>query len=250
MVRIRGIDPDKVARYGKRFCKLIRMARENYQGMMGFKGDGPLDPNHRHVIDLSSDDDDDDDYSDDDDDGDDTNVAADFGRAADVQAVRPLDQRSGYFQSESGGNVFSAQPQPPRSTRAGSRLQEFTFQQTARPEPPTKVSRRPSSGPKQSNTRRGVARFQRRGGGAGGTSAAGRPSKRKSASARSSNGNAGTGTRRAAAVGGSSSTTTTTGAAARSFPSNVRGARHTGGVGGGGGFGNAGGIGGIGMMPT
>jgi bloom syndrome protein len=57
MLEIPNIDPDKVARYGKNFLKLIRDAHRSYEAMMQQHEDRPQDPNHQNVIDISSDDD-------------------------------------------------------------------------------------------------------------------------------------------------------------------------------------------------
>ena len=58
MLDIPGIDPDKVSRYGKRFLRLIKDSHQGYEAMMRQQEDRPMDPNHRNVIDISSDDDD------------------------------------------------------------------------------------------------------------------------------------------------------------------------------------------------
>jgi len=57
MLEIANIDPDKVARYGRTFLKLIRDAHRSYDAMMQQYEDHPQDPNHQNVIDISSDDD-------------------------------------------------------------------------------------------------------------------------------------------------------------------------------------------------
>ncbi|KXT02983.1 hypothetical protein AC578_10589 [Pseudocercospora eumusae] len=67
MLRIPNIDRERVDRWGKLFCKLVKKYHDNYREMMGPEGepddDGdddeqPLDPNHRNVIDLVSEDED------------------------------------------------------------------------------------------------------------------------------------------------------------------------------------------------
>lgn len=50
MLEIRGIDADKVHRYGKRFLKLVKASQQRYEEMMQEQ-----DPNHQTVIDISSD---------------------------------------------------------------------------------------------------------------------------------------------------------------------------------------------------
>ena len=41
MLKIPGIDPDKVERYGERFLKLIRTSPEGYESLMQQQGDRP-----------------------------------------------------------------------------------------------------------------------------------------------------------------------------------------------------------------
>lgn len=56
---IRGIDPDKVQRYGRQILKLVRDAQRRYEELQKEKddADGVIpDPNHHNVINLSSDD--------------------------------------------------------------------------------------------------------------------------------------------------------------------------------------------------
>lgn len=62
---IRGIDPDKVQRYGRQILKLVRDAQRRYEELQKDKDDADgvvPDPNHHNVINLSSDDE----YGDDD----------------------------------------------------------------------------------------------------------------------------------------------------------------------------------------
>ena len=56
MLRIPGIDFDKVDCHGSQFYPLIRRAREHYENMMATSEDRPVDPNHENVVDLVSDD--------------------------------------------------------------------------------------------------------------------------------------------------------------------------------------------------
>lgn len=56
MLEIPNIDPEKVARYGKIFLKLIRDAHRSYEAMMQQHEDRPRDPNHLNVVEISSDD--------------------------------------------------------------------------------------------------------------------------------------------------------------------------------------------------
>ena len=57
MLEITNIDPDKVARYGRIFLKLIKDAHQGYEAMMRQQEERPQDPNHQTtVIDISSDD--------------------------------------------------------------------------------------------------------------------------------------------------------------------------------------------------
>ncbi len=84
MLRLPGIDADKVRLFGKSFCKLISTAHANYEGMMS-KDDQPADPNHQVVINLSSDDDD-------------NQVdEEEYENAFDDEDL-PLGEKSGYFQ--------------------------------------------------------------------------------------------------------------------------------------------------------
>ena len=102
MLKIEGIDPDKVERYGKIFLKLVRDAQRSYEEMIQEQEDRPQDPNHQNVMVISSDDDDDgnagevEDYDDDD--------------------VESLEGRSAYFQPPPEVEAFNArfaQTQPP-----------------------------------------------------------------------------------------------------------------------------------------
>ena len=57
LLKIPGMDPEKVDRFAKPFLKLIRQAKQHYDEMKCH--DEPVqDPNHQNVIDISSDDDD------------------------------------------------------------------------------------------------------------------------------------------------------------------------------------------------
>ena len=56
MLEIPDIDPDKVQLYGKHFLKLVKKAQRFYDDMLKTQEDRPQDPNHRNVIDISSDD--------------------------------------------------------------------------------------------------------------------------------------------------------------------------------------------------
>ena len=66
MRNIRGIDPDRVERYGKRFLKIINNARDIYgqllprsedhaSNILDEDEDAPMDPNHQEVILISDD---------------------------------------------------------------------------------------------------------------------------------------------------------------------------------------------------
>ena len=57
MLKIRGIDPERVKLYGKQFLRIIRNHFNRYEAMMKEKEDRPCDPNHLNVIDISSDED-------------------------------------------------------------------------------------------------------------------------------------------------------------------------------------------------
>ncbi len=95
MLEVRDIDPDKVERYGKRFLKLIRNAENFYETMMRANEDRPQDPNHRNVIDISSDEDDDDD---------------DYGALDDLEEnSASQEERSAYFQAAPEVDAFNAQ---------------------------------------------------------------------------------------------------------------------------------------------
>jgi len=56
LLRIPGIDQERVKLYGRIFLKLIRDAHQGYEEMMQQKEDRPQDPNHLNVINISSDD--------------------------------------------------------------------------------------------------------------------------------------------------------------------------------------------------
>ena len=58
MLRIAGIDPQRVKLYGKYFLKHVQTVRHRlYEMNPSFDSERPLDPNHQIVIDISSDDD-------------------------------------------------------------------------------------------------------------------------------------------------------------------------------------------------
>jgi bloom syndrome protein len=57
MLRIPGIDPDKVQHYGQPFCKMVKETHRSYNDEMAQREDAP-DPNAQNVIDLVSDDED------------------------------------------------------------------------------------------------------------------------------------------------------------------------------------------------
>ena len=102
MLKIPGIDSDKVGRYGKIFLKLVRDAQRSYEEMMQRQEDRPQDPNHQNVMIISSDDDDD-------------------GNAGEVEDFDDEDmgsseERSAYFQPAPEVEVFNARlthTQPP-----------------------------------------------------------------------------------------------------------------------------------------
>jgi bloom syndrome protein len=56
LLQIRGIDADKVERYGDRFLGLIVDAHNTYEALMRAQEDRFDDPNHRNVVDISDDD--------------------------------------------------------------------------------------------------------------------------------------------------------------------------------------------------
>lgn len=70
MLKIPGIDAEKVELYGKRFLGLIKTTKQSFQAMMEQNEDRPQDPNHMVVINISDEDDMGNSYMDDfDDDG-------------------------------------------------------------------------------------------------------------------------------------------------------------------------------------
>lgn len=93
LLDIPDIDRDKVERYGKRFLKLIRNAENFYENMMRTNEDRPQDPNHRNVINISSDDDDD--FGAFDEDLDETGASQ--------------EERSSYFHADPEVDAFNAQ---------------------------------------------------------------------------------------------------------------------------------------------
>lgn len=58
LLQIEGMDEDKLTRYGPRLLKLVKIAHNNYEAMMRAQEDKPDDPNHKNVVEISSDDDD------------------------------------------------------------------------------------------------------------------------------------------------------------------------------------------------
>jgi bloom syndrome protein len=96
MCEIPGIDPDKVERYGHRFLKLIRSAQRGYYEMKqqqeNSTDDPPEDPNHRNVINISSEDE----FADDCD-------LEDYAGEDD-----PQEERSNYFQATPDVDAFNA----------------------------------------------------------------------------------------------------------------------------------------------
>lgn len=57
MLDIPGIDPDKVARYGAKFLRLVRNSQKLYEDMMRSNNEVVPDPNHRTVINIIDSDD-------------------------------------------------------------------------------------------------------------------------------------------------------------------------------------------------
>lgn len=55
LLEIPGIEVGKVKLHGENFLKLIRNHQTRYEAMLKEKEDGPCDPNHQTVIDISSD---------------------------------------------------------------------------------------------------------------------------------------------------------------------------------------------------
>lgn len=96
MLKLPGIDVDRVLRYGKRFYKLIRSTKAGYENMMKHDEDPPEDPNHHNVIELTSDDDEVPELSD---------AAVEVVEDEEPQSG----ERSGYFQSHSEVEAFNAQ---------------------------------------------------------------------------------------------------------------------------------------------
>jgi len=56
LLKIDGIEADKVERYGTRFLKLTVDAHNTYEALMRAQEDKPDDPNHRNVVEISDDD--------------------------------------------------------------------------------------------------------------------------------------------------------------------------------------------------
>jgi bloom syndrome protein len=56
LLKIDGIEADRVERYGTRFLKLIVDAYNTYEALMRAQEDKPDDPNHRNVVEISDDD--------------------------------------------------------------------------------------------------------------------------------------------------------------------------------------------------
>lgn len=57
MLKIPGIDAEKVELYGKSFLALIKTTKQSYEAMMAQQEDWPQDPNHMVVINISDEDD-------------------------------------------------------------------------------------------------------------------------------------------------------------------------------------------------
>lgn len=98
MIKIPGVDPDKVQRYGKKFLKLILATQQGYVSLMHAEEDRPQDPNHENVINISSDDDFNDDGASDDFEGE----------------VGSQEERSAYFEAPADVRAFNAQCKMPR----------------------------------------------------------------------------------------------------------------------------------------
>ena len=106
LLKIPGIDPDKVERYGKIFLRLIRDAQRSYEEMMQQQEDRPQDPNHQNVMVISSDDEEDDGNAGELEDFDDENASS--------------QERSAYFHQDPDVEAFNArftqtQPFAPRA---------------------------------------------------------------------------------------------------------------------------------------
>lgn len=56
LLEINGIEADRVDRYGDRFLTMIKDAHNTYEALMRAQEDGPEDPNHRNVVEISDDD--------------------------------------------------------------------------------------------------------------------------------------------------------------------------------------------------
>ena len=112
MLKIPGIDPDKVSRYGRKFYGMIRNARRHYKQTVQQEEDRPQDPNHENVVLISSDDEDDD----------------HAGDIEDLDDDESLQERSAYFEPSPDVAAFNArfaqaQSQPP-PTHANSNNRE------------------------------------------------------------------------------------------------------------------------------
>jgi bloom syndrome protein len=56
LLKIDGVEADKIERYGARFLRLIIDAHNTYEALMRAQEDKPDDPNHRNVVEISDDD--------------------------------------------------------------------------------------------------------------------------------------------------------------------------------------------------
>lgn len=142
MLRIAGIDPDKVQRYGKKFLRLIRTYEAGYEQNLLLNEDRPQDPNHETVVVISSEDE-----------------AEDYGHDFDDELGSP-DERSSYFHVAPEVNEFNAKV---------SQLQAQSTAYTPRSPLQNKV---PSKGTKRGGSSRGgggrgsFKRFRKASGGA------------------------------------------------------------------------------------
>ena len=93
MLRLPGIDPDKVRRYGGKFYRLIQDTHRHYEEMMQQSEDRPQDPNHQNVVLISSDEEDD----------------GNAGQTEDFDDDDSPEERSAYFEPEADVAAFNAQ---------------------------------------------------------------------------------------------------------------------------------------------
>jgi len=103
MLRIEGIDSEKVSLYHHKFLPLIRNAEKRYQDYMEQEADRPNDPNHKTVVDLCSDDND------------------DTGNTADGLGSSQDEQSSYFHQPDSDVVDFNKQMQQLQSDRLAQR---------------------------------------------------------------------------------------------------------------------------------